>query len=177
MLSTALIALAMTLVPTTSALGCYSGGLVWSNLHGGTQAIDQEVLNDITTTCQKAAGKTIRPSEPFRLCTNWKKTKSDHDGCYDACIDGCGAIPGGRAGDIAVSLCKSGCDENCANDMPGTNHIDWAIEIRDGKPDKVITEEACLHAFHTEFGGCEHGSEQVHEGFWFRIDPSSGACP
>lgn len=57
-------------------LGCYGSSdpkdISFGSLHGLSSSGDtiQEVKNDIHTTCTAAAGKTIKPSEPFWLCTN-----------------------------------------------------------------------------------------------------------
>lgn len=87
---------------------------------------------------------------------------------------GCAALPK----EYAAALCGLGCDPNCdPGPSYGYNHIDWAVEMRDGGADKVIDFDTCMNAFKTELGGCASGSEQYHDGFWFRIDPSTGACP
>ncbi|PNP59903.1 hypothetical protein FNYG_14774 [Fusarium nygamai] len=157
-----------------NALGCYSGGLGFNNLHGGDNNNDltEEVKNDIHTTCTKAAGKVIKPSEPFWLCTNWERNQSPNPDCFSNCIDGCNAL------DENVRWgCLLGCDSNCGAIEGGFNHIDWAIEVRDGQAEKTITYEQCSEAFNTELGGCHAGSEQNHFDFWFRIDPNRDACP
>ncbi|SPO06384.1 uncharacterized protein DNG_09073 [Cephalotrichum gorgonifer] len=170
----ALTILAAT-VQQTYALGCYNSGYGFDWLHGGKSDLTQEVINDIHTTCSMVAGKIIRPNEPFWHCTNWEKTIPDNVGCYESCTDGCAATPG-RGG--SNFLCTIGCDPNCEHAPEGGfNHIDWAIEIRDGQTEHEITYEQCSEAFNIERSGCQSGSEQNHHGFWFRIDPNSGACP
>jgi hypothetical protein len=86
-------------------LGCYgSSDISFDSLHGLGYSGDiiQEVKNDIHTTCTKAAGKTIKPTEPFWLCTNWEKTgqgKTAALECYESCkpgIDIGGNNPAGR---------------------------------------------------------------------------------
>ncbi|EGU88397.1 hypothetical protein FOXB_01091, partial [Fusarium oxysporum f. sp. conglutinans Fo5176] len=69
---------------------------VWVNeLHGGPRSSDltEEVKNDIHTTCSLAAGKVIRPSEPFWLCTNWERNMVPNPHCYSSRNDDlCGAV-------------------------------------------------------------------------------------
>lgn len=36
--------------------------------------------------------------------------------------------------------------------------------------------DACKAAMNTEISVCGRGSDQVHDGFWYRIDPEIGAC-
>ena len=166
-------------------LGCYGySDIGFSNLHGLGYSGDiiQEVKNDIHSTCTKAAGKTIKPAEPFWLCTNWEKTgqgKTPALKCCESCqpgIDISGSNP--AAIDAGVELCRSICQlENGAPDLSddGWNHLDWAIEVRDGQ-EKTTDYETCKAAFETELGGCSDGSEQNHNGFWFRIDPNARKC-
>lgn len=179
-------------VPANSGLfkrlGCYGSGdasdISFYSLHGISYSgdITQEVKDDIHTTCSKAAGKTIKPSEPFWLCTNWEKTgqgKTEALKCYESCKPGTD-ISGSNSAviDAGVEWCKSICElEHGAPDLSddGWNHLDWAIEMRDGQ-EKTIDYETCKKAFETELGGCSNGSEQNHDGFWFRIDPNARKC-
>lgn len=78
-------------------LGCYGSSdpndISFGSLHGLSSSGDtiQEVKNDIHSTCTAAAGKTIKPSEPFWLCTNWEKTgegKTAALECYESCKPG-----------------------------------------------------------------------------------------
>ncbi|KAF4472607.1 hypothetical protein FALBO_494 [Fusarium albosuccineum] len=157
--------------PWVNALGCYSG-MTFNYLHGGESDLTQEVTNDIHTTCTMVAGKIIKPSEPFWHCTNWEKTISPNIDCYSDCMDGCSTYK-----ESVRWGCNLGCDPNCASPPEGGfNHIEWAIEVRDGQTEHEITYEQCTEAFNTELTGCQSGSEQNHHGFWFRIDPQSGAC-
>jgi hypothetical protein len=57
------------------------------------------------------------------------------------------------------------------------NHINWEIK-HDGNGDdtRTLTFDICYNALKTEAGACSHGSEQVHDGFWFRIDPNPDTC-
>jgi hypothetical protein len=58
------------------------------------------------------------------------------------------------------------------------NRIDWDIKYDgDGTDSRTLTFETCQEAFEAELAGCEHGSDQNHDGFWFRIDPNPGKCP
>ncbi|KAI4088454.1 MAG: hypothetical protein L6R37_008200, partial [Teloschistes peruensis] len=135
----------LALAASTNALGCYSG-FQFSSLHGGSQDNSQEVLADITSRCQEASGKTIRAAEPYWKCTNWAVTRSDHIYCYQNCIDGCDATGVGPAHELSQALCRNGCDKNCD---PGVqpnsyNHVDWAIEVKNGNPEKVVDYETCM---------------------------------
>ncbi|KAL5619823.1 hypothetical protein FOVSG1_002045 [Fusarium oxysporum f. sp. vasinfectum] len=163
-------------VQSVNALGCYIGGLDFNELHGGPRSSDltDKVKNDIHTTCSLAAGKVIRPSEPFWLCTNWEKNMVHNPHCYSS-----------RNDDLCSALdekyrwtCLLSCNPNWAEPPEGGyNHVDWAIEVRDGQAEKAITYEQCSEAFNTELGDCSSGSEQNHFDLWFRMDPSRDACP
>jgi hypothetical protein len=168
-------------------LGCYGeSDIGFYSLHGLSYSGDiiQEVKNDIHSTCTAVAGKTIKPSEPFQSCTNWEKTgtgKTPALNCYDQCKPGTD-ISGSNPAviDAGVEWCKSLCElQYGAPDLSddGWNHLDWAIEVRgDGQQEKTIDYETCKKAFETELGGCRDGSEQNHDGFWFRIDPNARKC-
>lgn len=167
-------------------LGCYgSSDIGFYSLHGLDYSgdITQEIKNDIHTTCTKAAGKTIKPDEPFWLCTNWEKTgkgKTAALECYESCKPGIDLSGNNQAViDAGVELCKSICEVEHGKpdfDDDGWNHLDWAIEVRDGQGEKKIDYDTCKAAFETELGGCSDGSEQNHDGFWFRIDPNARKC-
>ena len=106
--------------------------------------------------------------------------KSEATKCYESCKPGTD-ISGSNSAviDAGVEWCKSICElEHGKPDFSvgGWNHIDWAIEVRDGQEEKTIDYETCKAAFETELGGCSNGSEQNHDGFWFRIDPNAGKC-
>ena len=171
-------------------LGCYSSSnsdsdISFYTLHGLGYSGDanQEVKADIHSTCTKAAGKTIKPSDPFWLCTNWEKTggsKPEALKCYESCTPGTD-ISGSNPAviDAGVEWCKSICELEHGKpdfDDDGWNHIEWAIEVRDGQGEKTIDYDTFKAAFETELGGCSDGSEQNHDGFWFRIDPNARKC-
>ncbi|KAK5172373.1 uncharacterized protein LTR77_004012 [Saxophila tyrrhenica] len=60
----------------------------------------------------------------------------------------------------------------------GVNHIWWEIQTEGDSTDEVtITYDTCNSALSTELGGCSTGSEQNHDGLWFKIDPQAGSCP
>ncbi|KAF5539485.1 hypothetical protein FMEXI_8975 [Fusarium mexicanum] len=61
------LAVIISYIQSAKALGRYSGGLGFNDLHGGPRSSDltEEVKNEIHTTCSLAAGKVIKPSEPF----------------------------------------------------------------------------------------------------------------
>ncbi|KAM5350205.1 hypothetical protein ACJ41O_006710 [Fusarium nematophilum] len=161
-------------VQWASALGCYSNGLKFNDLHGGEVDLTQEVINDIHTTCTMVAGRIIKPSEPFWHCTNWERTIPENIDCYSDCMTMCEAIKeSARFG--CIESC--GANKNCQYPPEGGfHHIEWAIEVRDGQTEHAITYEQCSEAFNIERSACRFGSEQNHHGFWFRIDPEGGAC-
>lgn len=52
-----------------------------------------------------------------------------------------------------------------------------AIVVRNNRQAPLrLTFDECLTAVKTEMGGCSHGSEQNHAGFWYRLDPNDGIC-
>lgn len=159
-------------LPQVNALGCYSGGLNYDGLHGGNQDNYREVADDINTTCNMVANKEFRTGEPgFTRCSQWAKTRSDHEDCYDNCVAGCN----GMTGEKNKILCLAGCDPNCdPGPDGGNNHINWVINL--AGPTKTMTWETCSNAFVKELNGCSTGSEQDHDGFFFKIDPQDGVC-
>ncbi|KAK3615768.1 hypothetical protein LTR22_027304, partial [Elasticomyces elasticus] len=78
---------------------------------------------------------------------------------------------------LATSL--QGCDPNCGgvSQLGSTNRIDWQMAHANDDAQTNMTYDTCFNAYWTEAQACDHGSEQNHDGFWFRIDPSGGACP
>lgn len=180
--TTTVLATLLALAPaTTYALGCYRGGLMYDELHGGKLSLrnghGSEVFNDIFTQCTKLAGNTFHKGDNAKtLCTEWAVT--EEDSCYDVCINGCGSVGnGGRGGESASSFCKLGCDPNCGQALGGKNHIRWVVVHGNGPDgDIVLRQEDCLKAFETEVIGCASGSEQNHGGLWYRIDPNEGPC-
>jgi hypothetical protein len=55
------------------------------------------------------------------------------------------------------------------------SHMDLVVMNRDYQA-RVITFEQCYCAFVGERDKCPRGSESMHGDFWYRIDPSEGAC-
>jgi hypothetical protein len=163
----------LSALPETNARGCYTSGVVFNGLHGGKDHnLRQEVKNDINTTCRFLNGKVFKSGEaPYRACTNWAKTFADNEGCFQQCIDGCSALPK----EYAQGLCKAGCNDNCERKPSGFNRINWEVKLEKGSQ-KTMTYDICKNAFEKESGACQHGSEQVHDDFWFRIDPNAGSC-
>ena len=180
----ALLAL-LTALPLITANGCYKGGLALNDLHGGTGDngnLDGEVLADINTVCNMVNGAVFKKGDPpFSHCSEWAVPFKPDDSCYDDCEAGCSALgqaDGQRGGELASALCALGCDPNCGGPVLGSiNHIDWQISHANDNAESTMTWDICHRAFATELGGCSTGSEQVHDGFWWRIDPNSGACP
>lgn len=171
------------LLSQVAALGCYNGGLAFNDLHGGrgTQDLDQEVMNDINTVCNIVAGKTFKKGDPpFTHCSEWKVTVEPDDTCYENCEAGCeatGSNPANRAGDLSAGLCGSQCDPDCGGPRVGTmSHISWEIKHNNDDAETVMSFDACNKAFLTELGGCSTGSEQNHDGFFYKIDPNAGTC-
>lgn len=155
--------------------GCYSGGLAFDELHGD-ETDTQEVVNDINTTCQLADGVVLAPGASWTHCSEWAFSR--YNDCWEECEDGCAAMAssGARGAEGAAATCSAGCDPNCGGRETGTNHIYWEIK-NEGSADATITWGACNAALNTELGGCSTGSEQSHDGFWYRIDPNDGSCP
>jgi hypothetical protein len=167
-----ILAVLSATLPQANALGCYKRGLNFDGLHGGHQDNYREVADDINTTCNMVANKEFRTGEPgFAHCSQWAITRSAHEDCFDNCEAGCGALPR----ELNKFLCSSGCDPNCdPGPEPGNNHINWVINL--AGPSKMMTWEICSKAFVTELNGCPNGSEQNHEGFFFKIDAEVGNC-
>ncbi|CAJ2509200.1 Uu.00g142260.m01.CDS01 [Anthostomella pinea] len=192
---TALTILIATTLPRAHANGCYHSGLTFTELQGGSPPYDkqstydthddqvkEDVLTDINKTCHLAsAANPISGAKPFKLCTTWNKTISDNLGCYEMCTSDCKAPSWGRAGDFGASLCGLGCDKNCEKPPEGNNHLDYEIKPGDNSSDdegnsKDLDEQKCITALYTEVHGCQSGSEQKHDGFWFKLDPNTGDC-
>ncbi|KAK3721278.1 hypothetical protein LTR37_003153 [Vermiconidia calcicola] len=154
-------------LPLTNALGCYSGGLAFEDLHGGADSNDldmeAEVLADISNVCNEVNGAVFKNGDPpFSHCSDWTVTVEPDDTCYDVCLLGGGLD----------------CDPDCGGPVVGSvNHIDWQISYLNGAEEATMTLDICKGAFSTELGGCSTGSEQNHDGFWWKIDPNAGACP
>ncbi|KAF4438680.1 NIF-domain-containing protein [Fusarium austroafricanum] len=166
------LAIIATYAQWASALGC-NKGLRFNYLHGAEADMTQEVMNDIHTTCSMAAGKIIKPDEPFWLCTNWEKNMSPNPNCYLDCIELCNVLK-----ESVRFTCLPSCKQDCVKPPEGGfNKIHWAIEVREGQTEHEITYEQCIEAFNTELAACPMGSESNHHGFWFRIDPEMGGCP
>jgi hypothetical protein len=158
-------------LPQVNALGCYKQGLNFDGLHGGHQDNYQEVAGDIRKTCNMVANKELRTGEPgFTHCSQWAKTRSGHEDCYDDCTLGCSAT----RGELGSFLCSQGCDPNCDPGPSGNNHIDWVINL--SGPSKTITYDTCFNALMIELNGCPQGSTQNHDGFFFNMDPQEGNC-
>lgn len=168
-------------LPATSAAnpllrrnGCYSGGLAYTELHGDETDI-QEVYNDINTSCQLVSETPLGPGASWTHCSEWAFER--YNDCYETCIDGCSNVgSGGRGGDMASAGCSAGCDPNCGGTETGTNHIWWEVK-NEGSGEATVSYDACIAALNMEVGGCSTGSEQSHDGFWYRIDPQDGNCP
>ena len=50
------------------------------------------------------------------------------------------------------------------------------IQLRNEGGSQSISVDDCASALYIEVGGCDHGSEQKHGDFWYRIDPNDGPC-
>jgi hypothetical protein len=152
-------------LPRINALGCYSGGLPFEDLHGGIGInnldMDGEVLADINTVCNTVNGAVFKKGDPpFTHCSEWTVTVEPDDSCYELCVP------------------DETCDPNCGGPVVGSiNHIDWQISHNNDNAESTMTWDICNSAFSTELGGCDTGSEQVHDGFFWKVDPNAGACP
>jgi hypothetical protein len=186
-------AIPVTLVATTAPLhrrnGCYGSGelkskfLKFENLHGSGHTPNSEVSLDITSTCSMAAGRVLKPGEVWTRCSEWAATTSGD--CLGDCIDSCTpptTFPGSTAlaDQMSAGICTATCPSQCKGvvdkvESTGTNRIDWAIK-NEGSADATIDFQKCNDALNTEVGGCDSGSEQSHDGFWYRIDPNEGKC-
>jgi hypothetical protein len=169
--------------------GCYSAGelkskfLKFSDLHGSKSTPNSEVSLDITSTCSMAAGHILKPGEVWTRCSEWAATTSGD--CLGDCIDSCtstSTFPGSTAlaDQMSAGICTASCPSRCSGvvdkvESTGTNRIDWAIK-NEGSADATIDFQKCSDALNTEVGGCDSGSEQSHDGFWYRIDPNEGKC-
>lgn len=178
-LTSALALLALT--PSINALGCYSdSGLAFNELHGGkNQEIMGEVFNDINTQCQIMDGLKFHKSLGYyKLCTEWAVTVEPDNTCYEDCSDGCAGVgAGGRGGDLAAGLCGAGCDPQCGGPpVGGTNHIYWKFGHASDEEEMTMTYDVCMKALNTEASACSRGSEQIHDGFFYIIDPNEGPC-
>lgn len=186
-------AIPVTLVATTAPLhrrsGCYGSGelkskfLKFENLHGSGHTPNSEVSLDITSTCSMAAGRVLKPGEVWTRCSEWAATTSGD--CIGDCIDSCtppSTFPGSTAlaDQMSAGICTASCPSRCSGvvdkvESTGTNRIDWAIK-NEGSADATIDFQKCSDALNTEVGGCDSGSEQSHDEFWYRIDPNEGSC-
>lgn len=162
-----------------NALGCYSDGGVlgdvnnqdfrFGHLHNRpmhfndyeARDLTEEVKGDIRRVCELVDGSTVSPDTRWSDCSDWA-WEGDNIPCPEYC-----------APETDTGLWTTDCFEGCS---PG-NHISWEI-AHDGNGDdtRTMTYDVCVSAFETELGGCENGSEQNHDGFWFRIDPNVFSC-
>jgi len=159
-----LVTLAAVL-PFVNALGCYSGGLLFEDLHGNLPGdrldMNAEIKANINTVCDKIAGaefkKTDPASPPFTHCSDWEVTLESPDDCCDGAF----------------------CPERCLGPEIGSfNRIEFEVKLKDDSQTTTMKKEWCIAAFELELSGCSSGSEQDDDnGFWYRIDPQSGGCP
>lgn len=160
-----LLALA-TPLPLAQALGCYSGGLDFDYLHGGDYYnqpgldIDTEVAAAINTVCSSLEGtKWEKGGLPYTRCSNWTVTvEPDTTFC-------CNVIDGG-------------CIPDCGGpELDSVNRINWEIQYKGDEDEVTFDSGKCVEWFNTEYGGCDTGSEQESDDFWYKIDPNVGECP
>ena len=140
-------------------------------------SIDDDTISPDADTHGSSGSRRPQLPDPATATLNNHLSPSPRDPSKPALAVSVGG--GGRGGELARLACTLGCDPDCdpGPNYDSYNHIDWAIEARDGQPGGLISYETCMAALQTEHGGCESGSEQYHSGFWFRIDPNSGKCP
>lgn len=164
---------------TADALGCYSDGGVIGGLNGQDfrfghlhnqpmhfddfelRDLTDEVKGDINRVCEMVDGSSVGPGQRWSDCSDWA-----WEGDNIPCPEFCGP-------ESESENWTTDCFEGCANG----NRIEWEI-AHDGNGDdtRTMTYDICRNAFETELGGCENGSEQNHDGFWFRIDPNAMSC-
>ena len=157
-----------------NALGCYSKGLDFDGLHGEPMDNYQEVVNDINITCNMVTNKRFVGGEQpgFTRCSQWAISEAAYNECLAECR---------RKGELIAE-----CDMGCKGGKDGSknNKINWQINLPAGHHlhqlelprSELMTWETCSHAFVKELNGCSRGSEQIHDGFWFKIDPNEGDC-
>jgi hypothetical protein len=168
--------------------GCYQSALLpgylkFADLHGSSKKTDNaEVSLDITTTCNMAAGRVLKPGEVWTHCSEWAwETSSDCEGdCIASCpprstFPGTTSLADQLGGALCIASCPSQCKGKGTEVKTGTNRIDWAVK-NEGSADATIDAQACKDALNWEIGGCDSGSEQSKGGFWYRIDPNEGKC-
>jgi hypothetical protein len=158
-----LAALLAALATTTTALGCYKG----DSWHRDTDFEYGHLHSDPS----KFPHTLIGPSQPQAADLN-QEVRSDISATCKLVEN---AIFHGRGSHF--SHCSTWGTEVAGLEDQGSR-IDWEIKYDgDGTDSRTLTFETCREAFETELAGCEHGSEQNHGGFWFRIDPNPGKCP
>ncbi|KAK5681513.1 hypothetical protein LTS10_006045 [Elasticomyces elasticus] len=177
-------AILMAAFPTINALGCYGfqNDIPFTQLHGRNSIeyglnMMYEVKHDIITTCHIIDGMVFKKGDPsWTHCTDWNDTTSDlvDNSCYTKCQDDCKL---GIAGFLGT--CLEGCDPNCGGfSQRGTwNSIAWEVAHANDDAQTTMTYDTCFNAYWTEAQACNYGSEQNHDGFWFRIDPNGNGCP
>lgn len=158
--------LAFATLPLTNALGCYSGGLPFEDLHGGASNNDldmvSEVEADINSVCNMVDGAVFKKGDPpFTHCSRWKVTVEPDPAC---CMD-------------ILGVQIANCDLICGVAVGSFNHIDWEINYIGEAEELTMTHADCTTALLRERGGCDTGSEQNYDNFWYKIDPQDGDCP
>jgi len=110
-------------------------------------------------------------SSHWSHCSGWGCSKDDDNCIYGDCPDKCNSD-----GDC-ISECAKSCAKIPCDGLYEGNRINYEIK-HDGNSDdtRTLTYDICYNAYKTELGGCKTGSEQNHDGFWFRIDPNPRTC-
>lgn len=64
----------------------------------------------------------------------------------------------------------------CLEDQSSSIHIDVSVFCRNWFFSEYFKYENAKSACLTEANACDHGSEQNHDDFWYKIDPNGGTC-
>ncbi|KAK3661745.1 hypothetical protein LTR56_000236 [Elasticomyces elasticus] len=179
-------------LPAVNAYGCNTEGSFFDgepdfdfgNLHDGPywdkdklRDLTVEVLGDIAGTCRMVDGPWVfKTDTPFARCTDWKMQRQTQTCQLTDCPESCG-----DSGADGFSQCVTDCAYACPLEESllqlNMNHLDFEIK-HDGHGDdaREMTYDICNKALTDIYFGCGRGGDFEHEGFWFRIDPSSGNC-
>lgn len=109
------------------------------------------VYADVQRFCLKYANSVVEHGTNIQECTEWPFVKTV-------------SSPSGTSG------------------IQMYNHLDFIVRQGDcGELTvctlNVMTYDMCLAALTVEVAACERGSNQNHNGIYWRIDPGHGPCP
>jgi hypothetical protein len=158
-----LTALLSTLATTTTALGCYEPNFYLDRHfeYGHLHSNPREFPNSIYLISQIPDARDLNQEVRNDIVETCKLTAN--------------AVAHGRG--KRWEHCSDWATEIEGLEDKG-NRINWEIKYDgDGTEDRILTFETCKKAFEAELEVCQYGSDGVHDGFWFRIDPNPGKCP